>query len=267
MLRVGMPDRPGALGAVASRIGAVRADVVGIEILTRADGRAMDEIVVEIDSDLLPLLLSEIAEVDGVVVEEVRMLPGPVRDTRLDAYTTAATLLEARSPDELLSLLASRVKNELNSGWVAVLDTESELMLAAEGRPPGADWLAKSFRRETSKKGRLNNGQAGKSGRAGKSGQPSELEQPSESKQPDGSDQGDKSRRADQSSGSNTEDVTWVLLARFDAVLAAGRPGWPFSEHDREQLEAMVRLAEARWSELSGKRTQPRTGEPRLIHP
>ena len=75
MLRVGMPDRPGALGAVASRIGAVRADVVGIEILTRSDGRAMDEIAVEIDRELLPLLLSEIAEVDGVVVEEVRMLP------------------------------------------------------------------------------------------------------------------------------------------------------------------------------------------------
>ena len=79
MLRVGMPDRPGALGAVASRIGAVRADVVDIEILTRADGRAMDEIAVEIDRDLLPLLLSEIAEVDGVVVEEVRMLPGADR--------------------------------------------------------------------------------------------------------------------------------------------------------------------------------------------
>ena len=148
MLRVGMPDRPGALGAVASRIGAVRADVVGIEILTRSDGRAMDEIAVEIDRELLPLLLSEIAEVDGVVVEEVRMLPGPIRDRRLDAYLTSALLLEARTPDELLSSLASRVNNELDSGWVAVLDTESELLLATQGRPPGTEWLADALGRK-----------------------------------------------------------------------------------------------------------------------
>jgi hypothetical protein len=225
VLRVGMPDRPGALGAVASRIAAVRADVVGIEILTRADGRAMDEIALEIDRELLPLLLSEIAEVDGVVVEEVRMLPGPLRDRRLDAYLTATVLLEARSPDELLSSLASRVNNELDSGWVAVLDTESELLLASEGRPPSADWLADSLNRETR-----------------------------------------KNDQADLSSGSITEELIWVLLARFDAVLAAGRPGWPFGEHDRDKLHAMSRLADARWSELS-KRTPPRSGEPRLIRP
>jgi hypothetical protein len=233
VLRVGMPDRPGALGAVASRIGAVRGDVVGIEILTRADGRAMDEIAVEIDRDLLPLLLSEIAEVDGVVVEEVRMLPGPMRDRRLDAYRTAGILLEARTPDELLSALANRVNNELDSGWVAVLDTESELLLATEGRPPGADWLADSLRRQT--------------GKTGKKGQP------------------------DLSSGSISEELIWVVLARFDAVLTSGRPGWPFSDHDRERLHAMSRLADARWSELSSKatppRTGPRTGERRLLRP
>lgn len=226
MLRVGMPDRPGALGAVASRIGAVRADVVGIEILTRADGRAMDEIAVEIDRDLLPLLLSEIAEVDGVVVEEVRMLPGPIRDRRLDAYNTAALLLEARTPDELLSSLASRVSNELDSGWVAVLDTESELLLAAKGRPPGAEWLADSFNRQRGKKG-----------------------------------------QSEAPSGSISEDLIWVVLARFDAVVAAGRPGWPFSDHDREKLDAMSRLADARWSELSPKGTQGRIDNHRLIRP
>ena len=38
LVRIWLPDRPGALGQVASRIGAVRGDVVGIEILER-DGR------------------------------------------------------------------------------------------------------------------------------------------------------------------------------------------------------------------------------------
>jgi hypothetical protein len=240
-----MPDRPGALGAVASRIGAVRADVVGIEILTRADGRAMDEIAVEIDRDLLPLLLSEIAEVDGVVVEEVRMLPGPIRDRRLDAYQTAAALLEARTPDELLSSLAARVSNELDSGWVAILDTESELLLANEGRPPAAEWLANSLRRsETAKQSRSETAKKNSTGPNAGSITPDSI-----------------------NSGSISEDLIWVVLTRFDAVLSAGRPGWPFSDHDRIKLDAMARLADARWSELSGKGIQPRTGETRLIRP
>ncbi len=45
-MRVWLPDRPGALGAVASRIGAVRGDVVGIDILETGDGVAVDELVV-----------------------------------------------------------------------------------------------------------------------------------------------------------------------------------------------------------------------------
>ena len=66
LVRIELPDRPGALGAVASRIGAVRGDVVSIEIIRRQDGRALDEFVVELaDAELVPLLLTEIAEVDG----------------------------------------------------------------------------------------------------------------------------------------------------------------------------------------------------------
>ncbi|MDA8063215.1 MAG: ACT domain-containing protein, partial [Actinomycetota bacterium] len=72
VLRVWMPDRPGALGAVASRIGAVRGDLTGIDILERGAGRAIDELIVELPSEeLVPLLVAEIAEVDGVDVENV----------------------------------------------------------------------------------------------------------------------------------------------------------------------------------------------------
>jgi hypothetical protein len=46
VVRVWMPDRPGALGQVASRIGAVRGDVLAIEILEQGGGRAIDELTV-----------------------------------------------------------------------------------------------------------------------------------------------------------------------------------------------------------------------------
>jgi len=80
VVRIRLPDRPGALGQVASRIGAVGGDIVAIDILERAGGRAIDEFVVELDGDhLVELLRAEIHEVDGVEVEGVRRAdPEPV---------------------------------------------------------------------------------------------------------------------------------------------------------------------------------------------
>lgn len=73
VVRVRLLDRPGALGLVASRIGAVGGDIVAIDILQRTGGEAIDEFVVELDGDhLVQLLRHEILEVDGVTVEELR---------------------------------------------------------------------------------------------------------------------------------------------------------------------------------------------------
>jgi ACT domain-containing protein len=73
VVRIALPDRPGALGLVASRIGAVGGDIVAINILERDGGQAVDEFVVEIGGHhLVDLLQSEIHEVDGVSVLEIR---------------------------------------------------------------------------------------------------------------------------------------------------------------------------------------------------
>jgi ACT domain-containing protein len=72
IVRIALPDRPGALGLVASRIGAVGGDIVAINILERDSGNAVDEFVVEIEGSLIELLQHEIHEVDGVSVLEIR---------------------------------------------------------------------------------------------------------------------------------------------------------------------------------------------------
>jgi len=73
VLRIWLPDRPGALGLVASRIGAVGGDIVAIDILDRSEGQAVDAFVVELDrDDLVDLLRTEIHEVDGARVEDVK---------------------------------------------------------------------------------------------------------------------------------------------------------------------------------------------------
>jgi ACT domain-containing protein len=73
IVRIALPDRPGALGLVASRIGAVGGDIVAINILERNGGNAVDEFVIEMGGQhLIELLQSEIHEVDGVTVLEIR---------------------------------------------------------------------------------------------------------------------------------------------------------------------------------------------------
>jgi hypothetical protein len=58
---------------VASRIGAVGGDIVAINILERDAGRAVDEFVIEIGGQhLIELLRTEIHEVDGVSVLDIR---------------------------------------------------------------------------------------------------------------------------------------------------------------------------------------------------
>ncbi|HWC39342.1 MAG TPA: ACT domain-containing protein, partial [Acidimicrobiales bacterium] len=94
LVRVWVPDRPGALGAVASRIGAVGGDLVGVEILERGGGRAVDEVLVDLpDDERVSLMVSEVGEVDGVDIEDVRPSQRGAADPGLDALGTAAALV------------------------------------------------------------------------------------------------------------------------------------------------------------------------------
>ena len=142
VVRVWVPDRPGALGQVASRIGAVRGSVVGIDILERGAGRAIDELVVELpDASLVSLLLAEIGQVDGVDVEDVRPAPAQLADPRLDALETAALLVAAASFTELLDSLVAHARRDFGSEWAVVIDLDERTLLASHGAPPPPAWL------------------------------------------------------------------------------------------------------------------------------
>ena len=141
-MRVWLPDRPGALGQVASRIGAVRGDVVGIEIIERGGGRAIDELVVRVpDPELLDLLVTEVKAVDGAAVEDVRAAPGAPRDPRLDALEAAADLMAAGSVTELLDALVARAAEELGAAWVALVDGATRSVVSSAGSVPALPWL------------------------------------------------------------------------------------------------------------------------------
>jgi hypothetical protein len=143
VVRVWIPDRPGALGQVASRIGAVRGDVVGIDILERGAGRAIDELVVDLPSeDLVPLLAAEISQVDGVDVEDVRLAPDSVHDPRLGALEAAAVLVEQYTVEGLFASLCQHARHNFDAEWSVLIDFGGEEVLAAAGDAPAPSWLA-----------------------------------------------------------------------------------------------------------------------------
>jgi hypothetical protein len=141
VVRVWLPDRPGALGQVASRIGAVRGDVTGIDILERGGGRAVDELVISIpDGSDMGLLVSEISQVDGVAVEDVRRVPADRPDHALFALEAAARVIET-APEKRLDLLCAELVTLVEGEWAVVLDPSGRAALVTVGTPPEPTWL------------------------------------------------------------------------------------------------------------------------------
>ncbi len=143
VLRVWLPDRPGALGAVASRIGAVRGDVVAIDVLERGGGQAVDELTVVLpDEGLIELLVAEVGEVDGVAVEDVHLVPFAAVDRQVAALRAAVAVASAPDAARVHDVLCQEAAVLFEAEWVAVLDVECGAIVSSVGSPvPHAAWL------------------------------------------------------------------------------------------------------------------------------
>lgn len=213
VLRVWLPDRPGALGAVASRIGAVKGDVVGIEILETGDGQAVDELVVQLpDATLVDLLVSEVRQVDGVQVEEVRAVGPEGHDPRRATLETAGKLVEASNRTALLDVARDVAPRSLSAAWVAVIDLEASTLLVAGERAPSESWLV-AFVHGSSSAVELGSGR--------------------------GADLGGN-------------DVIWSSMPDVGLAVVAGRDKIAWRTRERHELDALARIVALRWAELPG---------------
>ena len=141
-LRVWLTDRPGALGTVAGTIGSVGGDLVGIDILERGGGRAIDELIVSLQSDTdLDQLLAGLSKLEGVDVEDVRVAGDGVADPRLDALETAAALVTKNAVGPLLSSLATSSRRDFQSDWATVVDPDAAELRSSVGTVPPGAWL------------------------------------------------------------------------------------------------------------------------------
>jgi hypothetical protein len=139
VVRVLLPDRPGALGAVASRIAAAQGDIVGVDVLERSGSVAVDEFFVDVASaDVIPLLVREIEAVDGASVEEAREVDAH-SEPLLDALASAESLVSTKTHAELFDRLVTLVNAEFAAEWSALV-TESAV-LATAGPTPELDML------------------------------------------------------------------------------------------------------------------------------
>ena len=196
VVRVWLPDRPGALGQVASRIGSVKGDVLAIEILEVGGGRVIDELVVGLaDETLVDLMVNEVHAIDGVSVEHVRPIHGEYTDGGLLALALAADVAEADRADRIDRFVrcAARLTE---SQWALLANDDG--VIAAWGEAPNAHFIASLVA------GRSHLGEA----------------------------------------QAAVGDLFWVELARTGAWLAAGRPGRPIHERERDRLELFARAVD-----------------------
>jgi hypothetical protein len=135
LLRVVLPDKPGSLGAVATALGNAGADILGVDVVERSQGHAVDDLAVELPAGRPPDVLITAAEsVPDVEVESVRPHSG-----KLETHHELELIDQvAGDPENGLQLLADGVPRIFRAGWaiIAVREDGSSYRLAESAAAP-----------------------------------------------------------------------------------------------------------------------------------
>ncbi|HEX7307027.1 ACT domain-containing protein [Lentzea sp.] len=121
LIRVQLPDRPGTLGAVATALGEIGADILSVDVVERGSGLAIDDLVVELPSGRLPDTLITAAEsIEGVEVDAVRPYAG-ILDTHRELELVEEI---AEEPRKGLAIFTEGVPKIIRAGWAVVVGPE-----------------------------------------------------------------------------------------------------------------------------------------------
>ncbi|HEX7426763.1 MAG TPA: amino acid-binding protein, partial [Mycobacterium sp.] len=101
LLRVQLEDRPGSLGSLALALGSVGADILSLDVVERASGYAIDDLVVDLPAGAMPDMLITAAEnLNGVHVDSIRPHTG-----LLEAHRELELIDHIAAADEKLKKL------------------------------------------------------------------------------------------------------------------------------------------------------------------
>ncbi len=137
LLRVQLEDRPGSLGSLAVALGSVGADILSLDVVERAAGYAIDDLVVELPAGAMPDTLITAAEnLKGVYVDAIRPHTGLLeahRELELIDHVAAADGKQKR-----LQVLVDEAPRVLRVGWCTVIemtDSGPQRMVGSAGAP------------------------------------------------------------------------------------------------------------------------------------
>ncbi len=120
LLRLVLPDRPGALGAVATALGQAGIDIVSLGVVERGAHGAVDDLVVQLPpAGLADTVLTAAQSVPGVSVESLR--PYPADDVGITHDLDLVEALTTR-PDDALTVLIEFVGAVFHADWAVLLE-------------------------------------------------------------------------------------------------------------------------------------------------
>jgi hypothetical protein len=136
LLRVQLPDRPGSLGAVASALGSVGADIHAVEIIDRGPDYAIDDFMLNLPQSVLPEnLLNACALVEGVKVLWVSHY-----HSDWGVESDIATLNRmASDPGRAGQILTEESPIVFHSTWAVLVDVTAGSVLSSSSMAPEID--------------------------------------------------------------------------------------------------------------------------------
>jgi hypothetical protein len=69
LLRVAVPDRPGALGALATAIGRAGGDIKAVDVVERGSSIAVDDVLIQATEDVAAAIRAEVSVLPGAAIE------------------------------------------------------------------------------------------------------------------------------------------------------------------------------------------------------
>lgn len=167
LLRVQLEDRPGSLGSLAVALGSVGADILSLDVVERAAGYAVDDLVVDLPSGAMADMLITAAEkLKGVYVDSIRPHTG-----LLEAHRELELIDHVAAADGRLKrfqVLVDEAPKVLRVGWCTVTqltDEGPQRLVGSPGAPEtqaaetpwlpldhaealdaGADWVPQVWR-------------------------------------------------------------------------------------------------------------------------
>lgn len=123
LMRVSLPDVPGSLGAVATAMGSVGADILAVEIVEKHRGTAVDDFVVGMPPDGLPdTLISACQGLEGVTVEWISRYPeGGGLQSDLETLERMTN-----DPDHAAETLVASAPAVFRSQWAVLVEVQPD---------------------------------------------------------------------------------------------------------------------------------------------